>query len=284
MKLELPRQSSISLRHDLPRESILPQSGHFFLAFFLRLCYTGRGIGRFAFRRTPRSGKGQIMIILEKEKSETSRSYAIRVLLYNIIHLELPPGASISENEVSAALSVSRTPVREALIELNRTGLVEILPQRGSYVAKIDYDIVEESRFFRLVMENAVLKLACAGIEDRYYDALTENLELQRQAFHEKKPELLLELDNKFHALIFESVNKLWSYRIVKEQMVHFDRLRVLSSMTMLQEYTLRDHEDILYALKRRDAEMAEMMMTRHLTRHIAERKLLFERHPDYFV
>lgn len=224
------------------------------------------------------------MIILEKEKSETSRSYAIRVLLYNIIHLELPPGASISENEVSAALSVSRTPVREALIELNRTGLVEILPQRGSYVAKIDYDIVEESRFFRLVMENAVLKLACAGIEDRYYDALTENLELQRQAFHEKKPELLLELDNKFHALIFESVNKLWSYRIVKEQMVHFDRLRVLSSMTMLQEYTLRDHEDILYALKRRDAEMAEMMMTRHLTRHIAERKLLFERHPDYFV
>lgn len=224
------------------------------------------------------------MIILEKEKSETSRSYAIRVLLYNIIHLELPPGASISENEVSAALSVSRTPVREALIELNRTGLVEILPQRGSYVAKIDYDIVEESRFFRLVMENAVLKLACAGIEDRYYDALTENLELQRQAFHEKKPELLLELDNKFHALIFESVNKLWSYRIVKEQMVHFDRLRVLSSMTMLQEYTLRDHEDILYALKRRDAEMAEMMMTRHLTRHIAEKQLLFERHPDYFV
>ena len=96
------------------------------------------------------------MTILEKERSENARSYAVRVLLYNIVHLELTPGSSVSENELSSALSLSRTPVREALIELNRIGLVEIIPQKGSYVSKIDYDIVEESRFLRLVMENAV--------------------------------------------------------------------------------------------------------------------------------
>ena len=77
------------------------------------------------------------MIILDRNSSETARSYAMRVLLYNIIHVELQPGSAVSENELSSALSLSRTPIREALIELNRIGLVEILPQRGSYISKM---------------------------------------------------------------------------------------------------------------------------------------------------
>ena len=59
--------------------------------------------------------------------------YTQTKMSHNIIHLELQPGTAVSENELSTTLSLSRTPVREALIELNRIGLVEILPQRGSY-------------------------------------------------------------------------------------------------------------------------------------------------------
>ena len=55
-------------------------------------------------------------------------------------------------------LHLSRTPVREALIELNKVGLVEIQPERGSCIAKIDYELIGESRFMRLMPENAVLK------------------------------------------------------------------------------------------------------------------------------
>lgn len=77
------------------------------------------------------------MVILQKERSENSRSYAVRVLLYNIIHLELQPGAAVSENELSATLSLSRTPVREALIELNRSVWLSILPQRGAIFQKL---------------------------------------------------------------------------------------------------------------------------------------------------
>ena len=50
------------------------------------------------------------MIILDRNSSETARSYAMRVLLYNIIHVELQPGSAVSENELSSALSLSRTP------------------------------------------------------------------------------------------------------------------------------------------------------------------------------
>ena len=224
------------------------------------------------------------MIILERTSSEKARAYAIRVLLYHIIHLELPPGSAVSENELSEALSLSRTPVREALIELNRTRLVEIFPQKGSYITKIDYDLVEECRFIRLAMENAVLHLVCQGIPDTYAEALSQNIEEQRQAEAEKKQDKLFELDNHFHRLIFESVNKVWSYQIITEQMFHFDRLRALSFKSDYENYTVRDHEDIFYAITRHDSEMAQMLMSRHLNRHRLKKSELLERYPEYFV
>lgn len=224
------------------------------------------------------------MKILDRVPSENARTYAVRVLLYNIINLELPPGSAVSENELSTALSLSRTPVREALIELGRINLVEILPQRGSYITKIDYEIVEESRFVRLVMENAVLKLACQGVEQHYLDALRTNIEEQKACLDADNSEHFLELDNEFHRLIFESVNKMWSYQVVKDQMVHFDRLRTLSVKSSHSKHTLPDHEDILYAITRKDEEMAEMIMTRHLTRHRMEKSELVKLYPDYFT
>ena len=223
------------------------------------------------------------MKILDKIPYENARSYAIRVLMYNIINLELPPGSAVSENELSTALSLSRTPVREALIELSRINLLEILPQRGSYISKIDYDLVEESRFMRLVMEIAILKLACEGISQEYITKLENNLKEQSKYTELEHAAEFMELDNEFHRLIFESVNKMWSYKIVNDQMVHFNRLRALSLKSIKNKYSLKDHEDILYAIKRQDAEMAEMLITRHLTRHQMEKSELLELYPDYF-
>ena len=72
------------------------------------------------------------MKVLDRLSAENARTYALRVLQYNIINLELVPGSTVSENELSAILNLSRTPVREALIELSKVGLVEIQPQRGA--------------------------------------------------------------------------------------------------------------------------------------------------------
>lgn len=224
------------------------------------------------------------MKILEKSPSENARSYAIRVLLHNIINLELPPGSSVSENELSVELQVSRTPVREALIELSRLNLVEILPQRGSYISKIDYNSIEEARFVRVVVESAVVKLACEGISDEFIERLEKNIKQQTESQRLGNSTDFLMLDNEFHKIIFESVNKNWSYKIIKEQMVHFDRLRTLSTKSGKNSYTIKDHEDILYAIKRKDAELAEMLITRHLTRHRLEKNELSELYPDYFI
>ena len=98
------------------------------------------------------------MQLSERLARETGRDYALRIIKENIISLDLAPGSPISENELAAELGLSRTPVREALIELAKVKIVEITPQKKSLVAPIDYELVEESRFMRNVLECAVVK------------------------------------------------------------------------------------------------------------------------------
>ncbi len=209
------------------------------------------------------------MTILEWLPKESAYDYAYRVLLHNIINLELAPGSEVSSNKLVDALSVSRMPIREALNELSRIGLVNILPQRGSYIAKIDDRIVQESRFMRLDLE-----------------ALKNNLEEYRRADQTGNYDQTLALDNEFHRLIFVSVDKAWVYNNLKTQMIHFDRLRRLAigCIADKSENTLKDHEDILYAITRHDAEMAEMLVTRHLTHYQTDLSSLMKEYPDYFV
>lgn len=229
------------------------------------------------------------MKISPKFAEESARAYAHRVILDNIINLELLPGSVVSENELSVSLQLSRTPIREALIEMSRLGLVEILPQKGSYVTKIDYELIEEAKFIRLSLENSVVKLACeTGISEEYLYQMKENVEQNHRLVSENAEQgLMIELDNEFHKLLFESVNKLRTYNFVHTQMVHFDRLRILTYRVMKTEKfsrTINDHENILYALEKRDGELAEMVMSRHLTRHQIEKAELMTCYPDYFV
>ena len=224
------------------------------------------------------------MELLDRQPSENARSYALRVLLHNIITLELAPGSAVSENELSQILKLSRTPVREALIELSKMGLVDIQPQRGSYIAKIDYELVEESRFMRLVLENAVLALVCEGISPEHEEMLRANMEEETRHLEAGDYTRLFELDTDFHRLLFTSVGTARTYGIIHSQMVHFDRLRALSLKSLKPDKIVEDHENILYAIGRRDSELAEMLMTRHLTRHRVEKSELIKLYPDYFV
>ncbi len=94
------------------------------------------------------------MEITARKSKETARDYAFRTLRKNIVNLKLQPGSMVSEKELADEMGISRTPTREALIELSKSQIVDILPQKGSYISKIDYSLVDEARFMRLVLEN----------------------------------------------------------------------------------------------------------------------------------
>ena len=99
------------------------------------------------------------MVILERLPRETNQDYALRTIKSNIINFGLEPGARISENELATALGLSRTPVREALMLLEKVKIVEVVPQKRGVVSYIDLNMLEESQFTRQVLESAVTEI-----------------------------------------------------------------------------------------------------------------------------
>ena len=89
------------------------------------------------------------MELTERFPRETGRNYALRMLKENIISLELAPESLISEAELAAELGLSRTPVREALIELDKVQIIKIVPQKRTMVAHINNDLVDEHFIMR---------------------------------------------------------------------------------------------------------------------------------------
>lgn len=214
---------------------------------------------------------------------ESARNYALRVLKENIVSLELPPGSQISENELSAALSVSRTPIREALSELEKVKLVEIIPQKKTSIALIDYDLVEEASFLRATLETAVIGQVCEMRTEQDLMRFEQNLAMQHIAFRANELEEVMKKDNEFHRFFFEITRKPEIWQLMQNLQVHFDRVRNLSLTTIADEVIITEHEAIFDSIKKRDAAHAKAQLSAHLARYRVDATIIQKSYPQYF-
>jgi len=216
-------------------------------------------------------------------QQETARDYAFRVLRDNIVSLELKPGTLISENEMAMELGLSRTPVREAIIDLAKVSIIETIPQRGSYVALIDTKMVEESRFLRKVLDKAVIEVACDIANSASIEAMEENVHLQEFYLEKSDTNRIFELDNAFHKLIYSAAQKDIIYDIRSTMMLHFDRVRTLSVEAVKDMKIVGDHRGMLEAIKGHDKEAAVALVEKHLGRYRYDETKIREEFPAYF-
>lgn len=223
------------------------------------------------------------MHLLERLPQETDRSYALRTIKENIIDLSLAPGSQISESEICTQMGLSRTPVREALLELSRVKIVKIVPQKKSTVALIDYDLVEEACFMRNVLECAVVELDCELVAPEGLQRLEENVKLQRFYFEDHNFQMLMELDNQFHAILFSIAQKTQVHEMTRNMLVHFDRVRRMALDSIKNIKIVEDHSQILEAIRNRDAEQAKQLMQVHLSRYKYDAKEILKDYPEYF-
>ncbi len=223
------------------------------------------------------------MYILKHTEKETAREYAYRVIKYNIISLDLVPGSMVSENELAEEMGVSRTPVREALIELSKLKVVEIYPQRGSFISLIDNRLVDEARFVRLMLEQAMVEMACDIADENNLLALEENLKLQEFYLEHTSKDKLLQLDNEFHELLFLISNKKFTYDLLSGMMTHFDRVRRLSLSAIRDSKNISEHRSLVDAISKKDKEAARNIITKHLSRYKLDEEELKKQYPNYF-
>ena len=223
------------------------------------------------------------MLLSERSPRETGRDYALRTIKENIIHLDLAPGSYISENELSAAMGLSRTPVREALIELSKVKIVEIYPQKKSVVSLIDYSLVEESRFMRHVLESSVVELVCEMATHEDIMKLRENVSLQKLYLENFYPETLMQLDNQFHGMLFEIAKKQQIYALMQNILIHFDRVRSMALTSVKNLKIVEDHEQLIFAIEQRDKAAARKLMEKHLSRYKVDASSIQQMYPQYF-
>ncbi len=223
------------------------------------------------------------MRILERLPRESSRDYALRTIKDNIVTMHLEPGCQISENELAAEMGLSRTPVREALLELSKVKIVEIYPQKKSIVSLIDYDLVEESRFMRDLLECAVVQEACKLCTPNDLRRLAENVQLQTFYLDHYYPEDLLKLDREFHGIIFDIARKSQIYALMQNIIIHFDRVRSIALASVKNQYIVEDHEKLVEIFTRKDVEQAEKLMQAHLKRYKIDPMEIRASYPQYF-
>lgn len=223
------------------------------------------------------------MILLERLPQETDRSYALRTIRENIIDLDLAPGSQISENELAAQMGLSRTPVREAIIELSRVKIIKVVPQKRSTVAMIDYDMVEEAQFMRYTLECAVVELVCKVITPEGLLRLEENVQLQQFYMQSGYYQNIHDLDNRFHETLFEIAQKTQIYTLTQNLLIHFDRVRRMALDSVKDLKIVQDHAQILGAIKRNDPVEARKVMETHLTRYKFDEDAIHEKYPQYF-
>lgn len=172
----------------------------------------------------------------------------------------------LKEKSLGDDLDVSRTPVREALRQLELEGLVTIIPNKGAYVVGISQKDIRDIYEIRARLEGLCAKWAAQNITSEQIAELEENIYLAD--FHAEKGNYaqVLELDNKFHEVLYEASNS----KMLDHELTAFHHYveRVRKITLAMPERVLKsndEHKQIVEALRNHDRKEAESLATRHM-------------------
>lgn len=224
-----------------------------------------------------------MLMLLDRKSGESASAYAKRVLVFNIVHLKLLPGEQLQEKQLAEAIGVSRTPVREAILELKRSKVINIYPQRGTFISYIEHKPVEDIRYLRYVFETELAVQMCAVASDEAILRMQENVQMQNLCFA-RNMDRFMDLDDAFHGEIYRSCGRQMLGEIVAENAIHFDRMRRMSYNLSTSKELIDEHAAILDAIRAKDVVSVRGLYQKHLTRAIADHKSLRKQFPEYYA
>ncbi len=202
---------------------------------------------------------------------EVADHYSLRGRVFHHIREDILSGTyrkdeELRENTIAVELGVSRTPVREALRQLELEGLVKIIPNKGAVVTGLSVKDMKDIYVIRSYLEGLCAKWACENITDTQLDELEEIQYLFE--FHTKKKhyEQLVELDDRFHDIIYDACNSRMLNHVLVDFHHYVQRLRKKSLSSEDRAISCStEHSAILEALRTRDGDKAEELAHQHI-------------------
>ena len=217
------------------------------------------------------------------EQSSAVGPQLYRLLRDRIVKGDLAPGTRISESEIAASYKVSRQPVREAFIKLAEEALVEVRPQRGTYVRRISVPAVMTARFVREAVEADIVRQAARAVTPEILALLEANLAAQRAVVDSDDPSRFMELDESFHRLLAVAAGQPAIWDILEDLKTQMDRVRHISARQFPRERLIDQHAAVVAALRAGDPQAAETEMRTHLKGVLTDLPAIAEAMPEFF-
>lgn len=203
------------------------------------------------------------------KRSESLRNQVYQALKKIILTGDLTSGDRIVETQLARRLSVSRTPIREAIGQLHRDKLVVSHPNGGFEVSTLSIQDAVELYDCRIALEQLAVANACQLITAGQLKQLEELVLLSEKTSKSESgndSEKLLDLDYQFHHLIAKCSSNQWLLTLLEQVFDKMALLRIQTTRHNPQVLEIRlEHRQVYEAIADRNAELARKMTIEHL-------------------
>ncbi len=212
------------------------------------------------------------------------------ILKKEIVTLQITPATMLREVDIASRFNVSRTPVRDVFVRLERDNLLEVISQKGTYVTKINVNEISEIMYIRQTIESDIIKTLVDKITPDQVDILKLTLLRQNEillledSFERKK--LFYDNDNQFHQTMFSFCGKEGVWNIISNLSPTYNRyrnvtfLRRQDRLKQLYDY----HVQLLNCIENKDLDGALNALKGHFISGLSGIEAVYQDHKNYFL
>lgn len=179
---------------------------------------------------------------------------------------KLKEGDKVNEGKLCETMEISKTPMREALRVLSVEGLIRLVPNRGAFVTKPEFEEIAEMFDVMSLLEGFCAHRACQKMTPRHFAHLEKLHAKLEEHFERRDQEAYIRINNQYHSLIQELAGNRTLNQIVDglRKKILLYRFQSLNLPTRFAA-SIREHRDLLDAFRQRDCSRAKALMREHL-------------------
>ena len=190
----------------------------------------------------------------------------------------LAPGARLSEEKLAASLKVSHVPLRDALRRLEAEGYVNFISHGEIAISKPTVEEVEDFYAIAGALEGLAARLAAERASAEEITRLRELHRSLKEAYRQKDLPRYFDINGKFHNFIAEIARNERLYRLVGEMRQEIRKTRILAlQLPQRLDFSMREHDQLLDAFLKRNPDLAETVVLRHLANQMSAIKNLLQ-------
>ena len=198
------------------------------------------------------------------DNHRTLREQILSTIRGAIVNGQIRPGTRIMEPELAERFGISRTPIREAIRQLESEGLISVIPRKGAIVASISPQDISNFFDLKMILEGHAARLAAKNLTENDLMKM-ERVNRQIEAASTKKNlSRVLDLHNEFHEIFLRACGNDKLHAIVQNLVTQFHRFHLIPVMPGTIKGSIRHHTEIIEAFRRKDAARAEELVRKN--------------------